>query len=209
MSGRVLPAVPPGHAADWTLHVDGHIVPCRSARLESRFGTWSYGLRPGGFDGWWFAEQRGGGAVTLPFSRVDGELFVGLIEEDRANMGGVVLCALGGFVDPGESHVDAARRETLEEAGLDPTVAAPLPGLPVVSNRLFFAANPHQGQGVHMYAFEVESAALTRESERMTWASPQGAEVREIVFLPWREAVARTADALALAAIARLLAAAP
>jgi len=187
--------------------LDGQSVPCSSLRLESGFGTLSYGWHPKGYDTWCFAEEGGGGAICVPTCVKDGEWLVGLVEEDRPNLGGRTLCAPGGFVDPGERQADAARREVAEETGHDSSVKA-LGGVPMVSNRAFFFALPAQGQGVHAFTFEVNAAELCERTSEGYWKlAPKGkAELDGLLFMPWRTAVERCPDALALAAIARLLA---
>ena len=101
--------------------------------MKSPFGTLSYGwrLEGNGFDGWIWEETGGGGAITLPYFYLGRQLFVGLIKENRLNMGGEALCILGGFIDPGESHKKAQAREAQEEAGLETVKAKELPGLPM------------------------------------------------------------------------------
>ena len=201
------PPVPEGARRGWTVTLDGREVDCRWLRLESGFGTLSYGWHPNGYDTWAFAEEGGGGALCVPTCMKDGEWLVGLVEEDRANLGGRTLCAPGGFVDQGERQAEAARREVSEETGHD-AVLRPLEGVPLVSNRAFFFALPANGQGVRAFTFEVQPEALREKTHEGYWRlAPVGkAELDGLLFMPWRVAVARCPDALALAAIARLLA---
>ena len=119
--------IPPDVNTGWnvTIGKDGTV------KISSKFGTLYYGFRPEGYDGWVFAENNGGGAVTLPYTYDEnGNLLIGLILENRANMGGEVLCVIGGFVDPQETHYQAQVRESQEEAGVDTALARELEGLP-------------------------------------------------------------------------------
>jgi hypothetical protein len=77
-----------------------------------------------------------------------------------------------------------------------------------VSNRAFFFAMPAAGQGIHAFTFEVSSEHLRKRTAEGYWKlEPVGkAELDSLLFMPWRVAVARCPDALALAAIARLIA---
>ena len=208
MSNRpTYPPVPEGTRRGWTLTLDGRPVSCRSLRLESSFGTLSYGIHPQGYDTWCFAEEGGGGVVCIPTCLKDGEWLVGLVEEDRPNLGGRTLCAPGGFVDPGEHQADAARRELSEETGHDVS-PRPLEGVPMVSDRAFFFAQPALDQGVHAFTFDVPPSELKERTVEGYWRlAPQGkAELDGLLFIPWKIAVTRSPDALALAVIARLMA---
>ncbi|MEM9385992.1 MAG: NUDIX domain-containing protein [Pseudomonadota bacterium] len=221
-----LTELPSDAEPDWTLIVDGTPMRCRMARLESVFGAWSYGWHPGGYDTWWFAEHAGGGAIVLPYVKVEGRLLVGLIAEQRPNAGSKVWGAIGGFVDGDESHLRAAQREALEEVGLASETVHALPGTPALSNRAFFVADLPAGKGVHFFAVAVPQAQVELVSERDTtgrkmhddllapspsspkvsgrWWTPPGAEIEQILFLDWEDAVVASADALALAGLARL-----
>lgn len=181
-------------------------------RLENpRFGSLEYGERPEGYDAWAFREVGGGGAVVLPFARHDtGLLYVGLRQEERSNMAGTWLCAIGGFKDPGEGAKQAAVRETAEEAGLDATQSAPLEGLPLNTNRAFWVADPAKDEGIHCFALEVpwswlEWRADERFGLRAGKQDPNLPKPETIVFLPWRTAVKETPDLVAAGAIARLI----
>ncbi len=200
----------------WTVEIEGELKDVRHIRLENpKVGVLEYGNRPEGYDGWVFKENGGGGAITIPFARKDGQLLVGVILEDRKNMAGKQWCAIGGLVDPGESHFDAALREALEESGL---LMRPelLPGLPTNSNRLFFVADPSADEGVHAYAVEVPFAALELEDGGFyAIKADLPAELRgkifqkssgHVRFMTWKEAINRSPDALFRAGISQLLA---
>lgn len=215
--------IPLGKKRGWQVKIDGQ--PAEDVEkievVSERFGTLSYGLRPEGYDGWAFKENGGGGAVTLPYTKMkDGTLFVGLIAEDRPNMGGKRLCIIGGFVNPGEKHEAAQVREAAHEADLNSVEAFELRGHPVNSNRAFFVADPADGEGVRAFAVEIppefvavvidhDDPALPRTSYRYQIPDelkPKFGKIPNVVLLPVYEAIRRTADALALAAIARLIA---
>ncbi|MCK5346867.1 MAG: NUDIX domain-containing protein, partial [Candidatus Heimdallarchaeota archaeon] len=136
--------------------------------------------------------------MTLPYYFTSaGDLHVGLISELRPNMGEKLqLCAIGGFKEPGESPEESQTREAEEEAGLDSKKAEKLPGLSLNPNRTFFVADPGKGEGIDVFALEIKEHSLKELLLK---------EV-SIKFLPWEKAVQKSADALTLAAIARLLA---
>lgn len=208
--------IPLGKKRGWQVKIDGQ--PAEDVGMievvSERFGTLSHGLRPEGYDGWCFRENGGGGAVTLPYTKMhSGILLVGLIEENRPNMGGAALCIIGGFINPGEKHEDAQVREAAHEAGLNSAEAAKLEGLPINSNRAFFVADPARDEGVHAYAIEipVEYVVAGGPTDPLRYQIPeevkaQFGKIANVQLFPVNVAIRMTADALALAAIARLIA---
>ncbi len=204
------PPVLPPHVgeADWQLWVDGTPVPCGSLQLTSEVGYVTYGRHPRGYDTWWFRERNGGSGALLPVSRAPSGWLVGLVEEERPNMGGSRLCVLGGFRDAEESALCAAVREADEEVGLAVPVGEVVGlGAPVSPNRAFWIADRERGEGTALFVQAVDFRALVPAGPmRWTWVAQRAAEQRGLVFLPWREAVASTADALALSAIVRWIA---
>jgi hypothetical protein len=205
--------IPEGHKRGWEIHVNGvRRDDVNHVEFKSRFGELPFGLRPEGYDGWAFHETGGGGAVTLPYTVMDGDaLYVGLIKENRPNMGGEQLCIVGGFIAPGETHAAAQVRGADEEAGLNSASAVELPGLPFCSNRLFFVADPAKGEGMHAYALEIPKVFVVNGDNGLRYDIPEElrpkfGKIVNVTLLPVFCAIQATADALALAAIARLLA---
>lgn len=150
--------------------------------------------------------------MTVPYARTpEGELLVGLLLEKRANMGGEpVWCAIGGFVDPGESHDKAQAREANEETGLDSAKAEELAGMNTNANRAFFVADANAGEGVHAYGLSLPFGWLEMDGESyklkdaaLLSGFKKASDVR---LFPWRKAIGRSPDALARSAIAQLLA---
>lgn len=206
--------IPEGKGRGWTVLVDGEERRVGKVEITSRFGTLTYGLRTEGYDGWAFREQGGGGAVTVPFARTPGgELLVGLLLENRPNMGDQpVWCAIGGFVDPDETHAHAQARKAGVETGLDTAKAEELGGMATNANRAFFVADANASEGVRAYSLEIP----------FDWLEPDGGDCFKlkdtapllasfgkasgIRLFRWRNAIRRSPDALARAAIAQLLA---
>lgn len=205
--------IPKDKGRDWTVLVDGEERKVGLVELKSKFGTLTYGLRPEGYDGWVFREQGSGGAVTVPYAHTpEGELLVGLLLEKRANMGDEpVWCAIGGFVDPGETHAQTQAREAGEESGLDATKAEELAGMNTNSNRAFFVADANAGEGVHAYSLSLPFDWLEADGESYKLKDAvllSGFKRADNVRLfPWRKAIGCSPDALARSAIAQLLAA--
>lgn len=185
--------------------------------VSEKHGELTYGLRPEGYDAWVYREPNGGGEVTIPYSiSPEGQLIVGLLQEARPNMGVIkVWCAIGGFVDRGESKEKAQVREAGEEAGLDAKKARILPGLPTVANRAFWVADCCNGEGVHAFGLPIPYNQLDPE-ENVGSGVPVW-KLRETNFLPGfkkqddlrfficYDAIAKTADGLARSAIAQLM----
>lgn len=134
-----------------------------SLQIENpKFGVVSYGLTPPGYDGWSFKELGGGGSVIVPYAQIDGRLYIGVVEEARHNQGGKVLNVPRGFLDPGESHFNAAIRETEEEMGYTSGMAPfELEGIPMNPNSAFFET-PWKGEGVRVFALPVRAEELER-----------------------------------------------
>lgn len=219
MTKFAMQPIPDGAKRGWTVKIDGKEQKVSTIELESNFGTLTHGLRPEGYDGWVFREAGGGGAVTIPYVSYEygdfDKFFVGLVREKRANMGEEpVWCAIGGFLDAGETHAEAQAREAAEEAGLDATKARELPGPGVNANRAFFVADAAT-EGVRIYGLKIYSDILELpdpNDNNQGWKLKEGIMLQgfkksgDVRFFSWRTAVCLTADALALAAIAKLAA---
>ncbi|HLD63335.1 MAG TPA: hypothetical protein VI913_00385 [Candidatus Peribacteraceae bacterium] len=189
--------------SDWTVCIDGRTEPVSHIACTSKYGTLEWGKRPEGFTGWVWNEAGGGGAITIPYSyRPDSELLVGLIEENRLNMGGLRWCAIGGFAELPATHAETQVKEARDEAGIDSRQTFPL-GIPQISNRLYFVGDPTKDEGVHAYALEVPFAQL---DQNMQIPEAEG-KLGKATFHHWRKAVLEICgDVLATAAVAQLVA---
>ena len=156
-------------------------------------------------------EKNFGGSVVIPYSISSNNLIVGLVYENRDNMGGWVWCGPGGFSDNNETHKQTAAREFREETGMmQASGLIDLPGLPVNSNRALFVASPELGQGVHNYTLRVPFGFLQLEDgnvfklkdEKLLGDFKKASALR---FMPINTAILRSGDALALAAILQLI----
>lgn len=197
----------------WSVAIDGRAVDASFVEIASpRFGTLRYGMTEGGFDGWSFAERGSGGAVVLPYSHDDGRLLIGLVEETRHNLGGAVLSAPRGFVDPGEDHLTAARRELLEETGYRADTIVELAGQPANPNSSFFET-AGADDGVRFFAAPVPlerlvpaDGGLRFRSEALESVPGVGLErIGRAWFIGWRDAIG-VKDMMTAAGVARLLA---
>lgn len=207
---EIIGSIPADKKTGWTVLIDGQPQQVEKIEISSKFGTFTYGLLSAGYDAWLFYEPGGGGAVTVPYAFNEaGELFIGLLPENRKNMGGVFPCVIGGFLDPGETHSQAQSREADEEAGLV-IKAKQLPGLPTNSNRAFFVTDVAAGEGVTAYGIKIPFEFLEpngsggwrlKKDENL----PNYTKSASVEFLPWKEAILSTPDTLARSAIAQLL----
>jgi len=203
---------------DWTVTVDGVSLPdATSAEISApQFGTLRYGMTPGGYDSWSFSEAGGGGATIIPFSVDETRLLIGTIREVRHNLGGEVANVPRGFIDRGEVHLDAARRELAEETGFCSDNIFLLPGEPVNCNSAFFET-PSSELGGRFFAVEVAKELLERRGGAITFredaiasdpasrSQRKNDRIGETEFVEWTQA-AGYRDMFTLAAIARLLA---
>ncbi|HAO51962.1 TPA: hypothetical protein DCQ85_00665 [Candidatus Magasanikbacteria bacterium] len=130
----------------------------------------------------------------------------------RLNMGSKpVWDCIGGFVDPGENHRETMERETSEEAGLEARQAFEVDGAPLNANRAFFVADSAAGEGVHIFAMELDlrssDIVMNKDSSFEFQGTLPGLKKEATIrFFEWREAVWLTPCALTAAAISRLLA---
>lgn len=186
-----------------------------------RFGELHYGLTPGGYDGWSFHEVGGGGSVIIPFAQMKGELFIGMVRQFRHNQGDEIWNVPRGFLEPNETHFEAAKREATEETGFynrrDRLIA--LPGLPMNPNSAFFETKTDEGVrifGLRILEAELEpvpessdlvDAAMTHQFKPgiLKPVSKQAEKIIDCKFSPWYTA-AITSDMFTVAAIARLVA---
>ncbi len=201
--------VPPEKPLTWTIRADGENIYPRHLEISSEYGVFVFGWRPENFNGWAFKPGKGG-ATTVTWSRTPaGEILIGLVHESRPNMGPEkVWCLLGGFVEVDESPEEAQCRESQEEGGINTSGARLLPGLPVNSDRMYFVQNPHEGEGMPTFALECPIKDLVQISE--TRWRPRAhlihhAKESDLYFMPWKESVLLSADALTLAGIVRLM----
>jgi len=147
----------------WTVEVNGEVVPTVSeVRLfNEKMGLEvRYGMRAEGFDGLLDHEPGGGGSVIVPWVKIDGMLYVGMLHQNRPTQYVHPMEAVWnvprGYLDPGETHIETATREFQEETGFTRPEGriVELPGLPVNANSARFDTS-REGEGVKFYAFEV------------------------------------------------------
>lgn len=180
-----------------------------------RFGTLSYGLTSAGYDGWIFEEAGGGGSVIVPYVKVKGQLFIGLVQQERFTMGGKVWNVPRGFLDPGETHFEAAKRESSEELGFDLSQRfKELSGQPTNPNSAFFVTG--EGKGVRFYGLELKPTEVEKHREHpgslqfkpgVLQPKPANKLAEQIFgsrFMPFWQAV-EEADMFTLAGAARVL----
>ncbi len=198
----------------WQVLADGEEIHPKLLQLVSKYGTLTLGVRPEGYQSWCWKEAGGGGAVTILFSySPEKKLYVGTVPEDRPNLGGVRLCAIGGMAESGRTKAELQQVETEEEAGVD-TAKAVLLSAPKVNDRLFFIADAQEDEGVHFYAFELPFEHLVENSDESYRLRPDASVIdperdrkREgLVFWPWYQAVHQSPDILVSAAVGLLLA---
>lgn len=193
-------AVKPG----WTVTVDGKKVSVNEmVAIENlKFGRLTYGKNPAGnYDSWAFHENGGGGSVTILFTIAQGQLFVGVVLEQRPFQADEpVLNVIRGFLDPGETHLVAAARETEEEAGISiPLIDLGGGGNP---NSTFFETWG-EGEGVHFWGGHVSSDTLKMSEENGVYVfdselvqpankdgkpDKTGEKILGSQFIPWNQA---------------------
>jgi ADP-ribose pyrophosphatase YjhB (NUDIX family) len=154
--------------------------------------------------------------VIVPYLKIEGELYVGVLRQYRHNHVGEVLNVPRGFLDLGESHDEAARREFSEETGYARASAmVPLEGEPANPNSSFFFTP--DGEGVRFFAVQLALDDVENRDGRIVFrrdrtrtdpisASHRLAErVQDVQFIYWADA-ALVSDLFTVSAVARLLA---
>ncbi len=171
----------------WQLTLDGKVVPdvshltLRNARMGLEV---HYGKREG-YDGVLIHEPGGAGSVPIPFVIWKRQLWIGLVKELRKNMGGMVLDAPGGFLDPGETHFGTAKREFEEEVGVaQMQILITALGEPANPNRAWFDTSREE-EGAHFYPIEFQSRHVER-------GVPEPED--EVPFLRFKEGVIKPVE---------------
>ncbi len=183
----------------------------------------AYGKRPEGYDGPVLKEPGGGGAVTVPYYYEDGQLYVAMVEEVRPTCtDGIpekVLNVPRGFLDPGQTHFETAKRELGEETGYEPLEKRikELEGQPMNPNSTFFVTGKGKGvhtYGVRVYDFEIIQANQTNNPMEREYTFDKdllhpttkiGEKISGCKFVHWTKAVQQP-DMFTAAAVGRILA---
>lgn len=123
---------------------------------HSRMGLkLEYGKHPAGYDVWKFHEPNGGGAIAVPYAIIEGQLYVGLVDQNRPTAGGVISELPRGFSEPGEDQRTTVQREMGEETGLKAVMERfTLVGKEKNPNTAFFDTS-REGEGLRFYSLQV------------------------------------------------------
>jgi 8-oxo-dGTP pyrophosphatase MutT (NUDIX family) len=220
----------------WTLEVNGEVIPVvHEVRLfNEKMGLESrYGMRAEGFDGLLDHEPGGGGSVIVPWVKIGGMLYVGMLHQNRPTQYVHPMDSVWnvprGYLDPGETHLETTTREFREETEStrpEGRIVA-LPGLPINSNSARFDTS-REGEGAKFYAFEVLGEEVKRTyldddpevvmhglstqidtykfNEEIVSPVSKGAErIMGCYFFPWWEA-SRVGDMFTRAIVSTLMA---
>ena len=176
----------------WTVKIIRSIPIFGKVRMvkitHPKFGALSYGQRPEGYDS--IVYEQEGGVVTLPYCFIEGELFVLGIEENRLNLGGPTISAIGGF---GESMHPTVRQavEASEEAGIDTSTAVMLAGHGVTNRALSLAQSPETREKFFAMQFEPTLSDWEQVDER-TYL--QVSDRKSLHLIHWQKASEEVID---------------
>ena len=209
-------------APGWVLTVDGKQVPYREGALQHpNFGSVRFGQRPEGYPGWVFEENSGGGSVIVPYLIVNGETYIGMVQQARPLQSeNPIWNVPRGFIDPGESPLEAAIREQEEEFGFQDAALRirRIPGMGTNPNSTFFVTTGQEGvtfTAFRVFPNEVEEVAeeslgsirVFRIREDLANATDRNGEaILAARFMPWTLA-AQVGDMFSVAGVGRLAAA--
>ena len=211
----------------WKLELNGEPVEeVTSLRLTNNsFGTLEYGATPAGYDGWCFEEKGGGGSVIVPYFVLDevdqdypaagrSQLYIGLVQQDRYTMGGLITNLPRGFLAEDETHFEAARREGGEEFRFNLADRfSELPGSPTNWNSAF-AVTLGDDKGVRFFSLDIKSnevkladedgGVYTLRDDVLKSVSKVGEQIFGSSFVPYTAAL-RSNDMFTVAGVGRLL----
>lgn len=175
----------------WKHRNNGHHIV-----VNGTFGQLEVGMVPGkSWDQWLFHENGGGGSLVVGYSQQGGQLEVMMLKANRFNLVGDSddWELPGGFVDNGETKLNTAIRETIEET--DQLVnPEPVTGRGYVGNRAFFQlAGEHEGTSVFAFELTDDQVDAVNNSDKLQ-------------LMSWQDAIRITRDALSGMAIARFVA---
>lgn len=198
----------------WVVRVNGGIIPeVRSLSISNpRFGDLAYGLTPEGFDGWRFHQPGGGGSVIVPYV-LKGEIFVGVIQQNRSTQGGLVWNIPRGFLDINTDHFQTAVSETAEEVGKAVSLVDrffELRGESTNPNSAFFET--FEGEGDHFYGLKILPEEVEAINEVIRFrsglfapVSKQAEQILKCKFIPWKDAIGLQ-DGYTVQGVGRLIA---
>ncbi len=181
----------------------------RYAKLSSQFGDLTIGYN--GTYGQWAFEEAGGSVVVFWTKNTNGNILMAGGYEKRLliNDGELLLTPSGGFGINSETAQDTARRETLEETGVHVNNLIEVGH--TTHNRAFWVKQSDGKWPLTIFACEVEWSSLKQKDNQWYISSTENniAEIdklSKLVFLPVMDAIAETADDIAVVAYAKTLA---
>lgn len=165
----------------WVLTVDGKVVEYHQADLtHPDFASVQVGLRPEGYPGFVIAENGGGGSVIVPYALIDGELYIGMVQQARVLQSKVPIWNVPrGFLRQGESPLAAAIREQDEEFGFTNAELRilPIPGVGANPNSAFYVTVDTPGvtyTAFRMFDDELELVADESVGDLRVFAIKEG-----------------------------------
>lgn len=231
----LIQTMPDGLKPEWSLTVDGVSIPWARKIVISneRFGTLTVGKSPNGpHDQCALHEAGGGGCVIVPYAVLaNGHVLIGVLSQMRRSQDRErpVLNVPRGYLQPGETPLQAAMREFVEEIGAysDNLSIHTLNGVPVNINSGLYETwdrtSSGEPEGIRYYGIKFPEAALqlqtdasgaVREATLAPGVVTEDATIREtkssedifgVSFIPWHAAAA-LGDAFTLVATLRVLA---
>ncbi len=135
---------------------------------NTTFGELRYGLHKLNYATWAWHENGGGGAIAIPYVWCNGELYIGVVEQDRffQDQQNCIQNVPRGFLKDELDHFETAKQEFAEEmmvsigmlSGTSDELRArifPLVGAPGNQNSAFMIQDSSKNEGMRYYGVEM------------------------------------------------------
>jgi hypothetical protein len=180
---------------DWIVTINGKRILVNILEIYNpNFGKITYGKHPRGYDGWFFAENQGGGAIIVIYFFHNGKLFVSMLLENRANMSGEVFCGIGGYLEENSDHpkIDMGKI-VLKKTDVSELDIKKFSGKPINTNRSVFMSS--ENEALDCYYSEISSKQVMLDPNNENFFMLKNSSCEKLKFVEWSKAMDYSQDA--------------